>query len=197
MHIPWPIKRDIFVMVNAYKYSRSFQLMSTQTANILPPEPNDTDSQPGSSDAAPGLRRSFRVTPRGQRGGGRAPKGRYWIATTSAASGECDPVCPNPEWIQFRSGQLERGTVGGQQGFLHWQWILYSKKQLSRSYLKGFYPSTHWELCRSDKAEQYVTKEETRVCREDLTPDETALLESQPCFQSGIVFRYRHGCIER
>lgn len=118
------------------------------------------------------------------RSSGRSERGCFWIGTTSYASGECDPSSPLPHWIQYTTGQLERGnsqsgeSSRGNAGYLHWQWLLYAKQKVTKYRLCQAFPTTHWELTRSDSSESYVAKEETRVS--DL--DGASVL----CFTKGI-----------
>lgn len=63
---------------------------------------------------------------------------------------------PGVRWIR---GQLERGS----SGFLHWQVVIAVVKKGSLSTVRGLFGPCHAELTRSNKAEEYVFKEETAI----------------------------------
>lgn len=63
---------------------------------------------------------------------------------------------PQCSWIK---GQLELG--GG--GFLHWQLLIATKKKTSLRQIVGLFGPFHAELSRSERASEYVWKEDTRV----------------------------------
>jgi len=89
--------------------------------------------------------------------GGRRRQGKYWIATV-----------PYEDWtpslnrgVQWCIGQ---GEVGATTGYRHWQFIvLFTSKQSLTSVRRILPSSGHYELTRSDLAEKYVTKEDTRI----------------------------------
>lgn len=67
-----------------------------------------------------------------------------------------DPASP----IVWFKGQREEG----QGGYAHWQFCIALKKKMRMNAVKLlFCPEAHLELTRSDAAESYVCKEETRV----------------------------------
>lgn len=64
-------------------------------------------------------------------------------------------------WIR---GQLERGAAGGDAGYLHWQLLAgFPRQQRLAAIKRIFGPSCHAEPSRSDAADAYVWKEQTRV----------------------------------
>jgi len=65
-----------------------------------------------------------------------------------------------PAGIAYTKGQLEEG----EGGYLHWQiFVNLSKPQRCSWLAKCYGIGTHWERTRSEAAEEYVWKEETRV----------------------------------
>ena len=64
-----------------------------------------------------------------------------------------------PDGVNYLRGQLEYSN----SGLLHFQFLLYTSKKCRASFVKRIYPSAHIEQTRSDAAEEYVWKEETRV----------------------------------
>lgn len=84
-------------------------------------------------------------------------QGKYWIATIPRESWE--PSLPTG--ILWIKGQLERGD---NTGYEHWQFIFTTTKKESLTGVKCYLPPTgHYELTRSSAAEQYVTKDDTRI----------------------------------
>ncbi len=87
-----------------------------------------------------------------------AIKARYWLLTIPAAS-HWMPGPPNDEltWIK---GQREIGAGGYQ----HWQVACAFKRQLTLTQAKAYFTNdTHLEPSRSQAADEYVWKEDTRV----------------------------------
>lgn len=88
-----------------------------------------------------------------------ATKARYWIATIPA----------NSHWIPriddkcvYIKGQQEVGE--GENGYTHWQILLAFSKQVTLLQCKTYCTDTsHVEPTRSEAADDYVWKEETRV----------------------------------
>lgn len=86
---------------------------------------------------------------------GERRQGRYWILTIPQE--QYTPFLPpNVVWSK---GQLEQG----EGGFLHWQIVVLFSKKVSLSVIRSTFGPVHGELTRSDAAENYVWKEETRV----------------------------------
>lgn len=87
-----------------------------------------------------------------------AIKGRYWIATLSVAHCPTQPTLTRD--CVYLKGQKEIGA----NGFEHWQFLAVFSKQVTLNQAKGhFHNSIHLELSRSDAANEYVWKEDTRV----------------------------------
>lgn len=85
-----------------------------------------------------------------------SPQARYWILTIPHA----DYLPYKPPTVAYIKGQLELGRGG----FLHWQiLVLFSTKQRLRGIKSIFGTSAHCEPTRSEAAEEYVWKEDTRV----------------------------------
>lgn len=83
-------------------------------------------------------------------------KARFWLLTIPHA--DFLPYLP-PTCIWIR-GQLERGATG----YLHWQLVVGFKSQQRLAALKRIFGDTaHCEPTRSEAADEYVWKEDTRV----------------------------------
>lgn len=87
-------------------------------------------------------------------------KARFWFLTIPHA--DFLPYLPSKcVWIR---GQLERGAAGGDAGYLHWQLVAgFPSQQRLAAVKRVFGPTAHAEPCRSDAADAYVWKAETRV----------------------------------
>lgn len=86
-----------------------------------------------------------------------APQYRYWLLTIPHHL--FVPYLP-PDFDYVR-GQLEQGDS---TGYLHWQLLAHSKRKITLSALKKtFGNSIHAEASRSEAANEYVWKEDTRV----------------------------------
>jgi len=82
--------------------------------------------------------------------------GKLWIGTIPHH--QFTPFLP--PGVSYTKGQLELG----EGGFLHWQLFVNLTKPQRLSWLqKTFGTSVHFELTRSEAAESYVWKEETRI----------------------------------
>lgn len=82
---------------------------------------------------------------------------RYWLLTIPHAY--FTPYCPPT--IAYVKGQLE---LGGGTGYLHWQLLVVAKRKLRLGGIKSIFGNeVHAEPSRSDAANQYVWKEDTRV----------------------------------
>lgn len=87
-----------------------------------------------------------------------ALKARYWIATLSSQYHPSQPTLSKD--CIYLKGQKEIGNGG----FEHWQFLAVFSKQVTINQAKGhFHNSIHLEPSRSDAANQYVWKEDTRV----------------------------------
>lgn len=86
------------------------------------------------------------------------PQGRYWLATISCEHLPTQPTLSQP--ICYLKGQKETGA----SGFLHWQVLAITSKRCTLNQVKSaLHGTAHLELSRSDAAEAYVWKEDTRV----------------------------------
>lgn len=86
------------------------------------------------------------------------PQGRYWLATISCAHLSTQPELVDP--LCYIKGQKEIG----EGGFEHWQVLAVTKKKCTLRQVKNALHSTaHVELSRSEAANDYVWKEDTRV----------------------------------
>lgn len=84
-------------------------------------------------------------------------QGRYWLLTIP----QHDFIPYLPTGVAYLTGQLERGTG---TGYLHWQLLCaFSKHVRLAAVKKCFGDSCHAELSRSDAADSYVSKADTRV----------------------------------
>ena len=61
---------------------------------------------------------------------------------------------------RYTKGQLEKGE---KEGTMHFQFITFLKDNVRLSTLKKVNKEIHWEPSRSEAANKYVMKEETRV----------------------------------
>lgn len=86
------------------------------------------------------------------------PQGRYWLATISVAQLSQQPTLSGD--LVYLKGQKEIG----EGGFEHWQVLAVTSRKCTLRQVKSFLHSTaHVELSRSDAANAYVWKEDTRV----------------------------------
>lgn len=86
------------------------------------------------------------------------PQGRYWILTIPENS--WGPHAGLPDGPVYVKGQLEQG----EGGFRHWQVLCCFPKKVRMQRVKQvFGKEAHCELSRSEAANEYVWKEETRV----------------------------------
>jgi len=82
---------------------------------------------------------------------------RYWLLTIPY--NHFTPFLP-PQ-ANYVKGQLEQGS---QTDYLHWQLIVYYPKKVTIAYMKLIFgDQAHIERSKSDAAEAYVWKEDTRV----------------------------------
>lgn len=82
-------------------------------------------------------------------------QGRYWMLTIAHAH-FVPWLPPGVAWIR---GQLELA----EGGFLHWQLLVVFSEKKSLAAVRGVFGDHHAELTRSDRSEDYVWKEDTRV----------------------------------
>jgi len=87
---------------------------------------------------------------------------RYWILTIPHE--HFTPYLP--PGVSYIIGQLELGTAndnGQRDGYLHWQLVAGFKKPTRLAAIRKLFGDFHAEITRSEAAEEYVWKEETRV----------------------------------
>ena len=82
-------------------------------------------------------------------------QGIYWLLTIPHA--EFLPYLP-PNCSYIR-GQLELSTTG----YLHWQLLVICTKKCRLAAIRKLFGPVHCELSKSEAANEYVWKEETRV----------------------------------
>jgi len=85
------------------------------------------------------------------------PKAKYWLLTIPH-----NGYTPyRPECVLYIRGQLERGT---ENGYLHWQLLAtFASQQRLATVKRVFGETCHAEPSRSDAADDYVWKDETRI----------------------------------
>lgn len=84
------------------------------------------------------------------------PQGKFWMLTIPFAN--FTPWLPPT--VAFIKGQLEEG----EGGFKHWQVVCCFERKVRFTTVKDMFgPTAHIELTRSDAANNYVHKEDTRV----------------------------------
>lgn len=87
-----------------------------------------------------------------------ALQARYWILTIPENDWELPGQLPDA--IGWLFGQREEGAGG----YRHWQFVAHFKRKVTMSKAKeSFCPTAHLEPCRSEAANSYVRKEETRI----------------------------------
>lgn len=79
----------------------------------------------------------------------------YWLLTIPVH--EFTPYLP--PGVSYIRGQLERG----EGGFVHWQLLAVLSRKQRLSWLRTVFGTFHAEPSRSDAADAYVWKEETRI----------------------------------
>ena len=86
-------------------------------------------------------------------------KGRYWILTIPTLHLE---HIPEPrKHLVYLKGQKEEGA---NTGLIHWQLIAQFDRNVTLGQVKEYFcPQAHCELTRSDAANEYVWKKETRI----------------------------------
>jgi len=84
---------------------------------------------------------------------------RHWIGTISKASGWLVPTGALEAPCVWIKGQEEIG----ESGFHHYQLVASFSRQVRLSQVKRIVGDGHWEPTRSDAAEAYVWKEDSRV----------------------------------
>jgi len=83
---------------------------------------------------------------------------RYWILTIPASDYAFPDELPNG--VAYLIGQLERG----ESGFEHWQLLVHFERTVRLAQVKRIFGSTtHAEKAVARAAEEYVTKDDTRI----------------------------------
>jgi len=85
-----------------------------------------------------------------------APQGKYWMLTIPQHN--FTPYLPNG--VEFIKGQIE---LGDQAQYLHWQLLVSFEKKVTLSKVRDVFGPYHAELTRSEAADRYVWKDDTRV----------------------------------
>lgn len=86
-------------------------------------------------------------------------QGIYWILTIP--QDDFDPTTSIDERVAYDKGQLEQGS---NTGYMHWQVLVVLRRKGSLSTLKSIYGERIFaELTRSNAANDYVWKDDTRV----------------------------------
>lgn len=90
-----------------------------------------------------------------------APQGRYWILTISCNENQWSPSTFSelPEPICYIRGQQECS----ESGYLHWQILVVFSRKVRAGRVQSIFGCCHSELTRSEAAQDYVWKEDTRV----------------------------------
>lgn len=84
-------------------------------------------------------------------------QGIFWLLTIP----ENEYTPKHEESCQWLKGQLEEGK---ESGYRHWQFVCaFKRKQSLAAVKKVFGSKCHAELTRSERANDYCSKEETRV----------------------------------
>lgn len=117
-------------------------------------------------------------------------QGRYWILTIP----HNDFLPYQPQSVQFIRGQLERGEG---TGYLHWQLVVAFKNKCRRAAVKKLFGDTcHAELSRSDAADSYVWKEETRVDGTQFELGSKAFKRNSPADWAAILDSAKRGRVD-
>jgi len=84
---------------------------------------------------------------------------QFWFGTHSCSIGYSFATGPYQEIIAGVRGQLEQG----EGGLVHYQILIRTSKPVRRTALSKVFPGTFFEPSRSDRARDYVWKEESRI----------------------------------
>lgn len=118
------------------------------------------------------------------------PQARYWILTVPHA----DFVPYQPPNVVYIRGQLERG---GNTGYLHWQLMVAFKKKLRLGGVKQIFGCTCFaEPSRSDAANSYVWKEDTRVEGTQFELGRLAIQRGSSCDWDSVANDARSGRLD-
>jgi len=116
---------------------------------------------------------------------------RYWIGTVNPEHGEWEPPLQLPVGVVWLRGQRERGA----QGTLHWQLFAAFDKKTRMGGVKAKICNGHWEPSRSEAAEEYVWKEETRVDGSQFELGAKKLNRNSPEYWEGVWDKAKKGKI--
>lgn len=87
-------------------------------------------------------------------------KARYWILTIHTGTNSWKPFTELPKDVQWCRGQKE---IGSNTNAEHWQIFVAFSKAVRLSKIKSIFGACHAEPTRSEAAESYVWKDETRI----------------------------------
>ncbi len=119
------------------------------------------------------------------------PQGRYWLVTLSCAYVPEQPVLTAP--IVYIKGQKEIG----EGGFEHWQILVITSKRVSRNQVKqALHETAHVELSRSEAANDYVWKEDTRVANTQFEIGNKPLSRARTTDWDAILSSAKRGAFE-
>jgi len=134
----------------------------------------------------------------GQRRRNPTPQARYWLGTINAGHGLFVPPTELPNqrdncalvWLR---GQKE---IGEENGTEHWQLFAAFKAKVTRIRVEEMVGHGHWEPSRSDAAEEYVWKEETRVAGTQFEVGRKAFKRNSPTDWANVVDLAKRGRID-
>lgn len=91
-----------------------------------------------------------------------SPQGRYWMLSISCRENPWHPsdVAELPDPVCYIKGQQE---LGSERGYLHWQVLVVFSRKVRGRRIQSIFGPCHSELTRSEAANEYVWKEDTRV----------------------------------
>lgn len=90
-----------------------------------------------------------------------APQAKYWLLTIPALNDTVNPYTELAPELCYLKGQQE---IGGETGYRHWQLLAVFKNKVRMGAVKKIFGnSSHCEPSKSEAANDYVWKEETRV----------------------------------
>jgi len=122
-------------------------------------------------------------------------QGRYWVGTINVEHGLFVPpteLRPGSNLVWLR-GQQEIGASGN----LHWQLFCAFKNKVRTNTVKGVVGNGHWELSRSEAAEAYVWKEDTRVAGTQFELGQKAFQRNNPLDWKRIKDLAKAGRVEQ
>lgn len=89
-------------------------------------------------------------------------QGIFWLLTVPSPNDVCGRMEQGelPADLAWAKGQKEQGA---QTAYEHYQVLVAFRKKVSLAAVKGVFGTCHGELSRSDAADAYVHKEDTRI----------------------------------